>query len=279
MLSYRHAFHAGNFADVLKHAVLVLALEHMVKKDKAFTYIDTHAGAGRYHLEEDYAQKTGEYRQGIERLWQRTGLPTALQSYVAIVRQMNPAGRLSVYPGSPLLAATILRPWDRGYLFELHPSDYPLLAETFAGQRAFRALHADGCRNLNSLLPTASRRGLILIDPSYELTTDYREVIHTIADGYRRFASGTYLLWYPVVKRQAVHTMEQQLCASGMTKILQAELLLQPDGAALGMTGAGLFMVNPPWTLEAQLREVLPYLAEQLGDQGSTYKLAKLADE
>ncbi len=279
MLSYRHAFHAGNFADVLKHTALSLVIEHMTRKDKPFTYIDTHSGAGIYKLQDDYAQKTGEYKEGIEKLWQRNDLPEALRPYIRQIEALNPRNKLTLYPGSPGIAAEWLRRSDNAYLYELHPNDHKLLVQKFARQKKIRIARTDGYHALKALLPPPSRRGLVLIDPPYELKTDYKQAIDAIQQGYQRFATGTYMVWYPVVQRAFIEGMEKQIKRSGMKNVLKIELCLQPDNNELGMTGTGLFIANPPWQLKQQMENILPYLVSQLGNEVSTFTAEQLVEE
>ncbi|OGT06154.1 MAG: 23S rRNA (adenine(2030)-N(6))-methyltransferase RlmJ, partial [Gallionellales bacterium RBG_16_57_15] len=202
MLSYRHAFHAGNHADVLKHFVEVQLLRYLAQKDKPFWYIDTHAGAGCYALDSGYATQNAEYESGIARLWQRDDLPAPLAEYVELVKRLNPDGQLRLYPGSPLVALELLREQDRLRLFELHPSDSEILRENFAGHGAQVLIQAaDGFGALKALLPPPPRRALVLIDPPYEDKQDYRRVTAALCEGLQRFANGIYAVWYPQLQR------------------------------------------------------------------------------
>lgn len=260
MLSYRHAFHAGNHADVLKHLVLVLTLDYYRRKDKAFWYIDTHAGSGLYPLHTAEAQKNREYHNGVQTLWAASNPPANAELYLALLRQLNLHGSLQHYPGSPWFAAQLLRPQDQLRLFELHPSDCTTLKATLGTDKRVRIEKHDGLAGLIGLLPPLPRRAVTLIDPSYELKTDYTAVISTLQKAHQRFATGTYLLWYPVVERQRVEQMRKALLQSGIPDILQVEFCPQPDNTALGMTGSGLFVLNPPWVLAEHLRQILPWL-------------------
>lgn len=263
MLSYRHSFHAGNFADVLKHIVLVELLEYLVRKEKPFSYIDTHSGAGLYNLASEHANKTGEYRQGIARLLE-SHIPQ-LAGYLSIIRSFNPAARLGLYPGSPVIARRFLRSGDRAWLYELHSGDFELLASNMAGQRHIKVLREDGLKHFTSLLPPPSRRALVLIDPSYEMKSDYAAVVSALTAAHCRFAAGVYALWYPVVERERIRRMEKALIKSGIRDIQLFELGLSPDTQGHGMTAAGMIVVNPPWTLMARMQEILPMLTENLG--------------
>ncbi len=268
MLSYRHSFHAGNHADVLKHTVQSLIIESLKEKEKPFLYLDTHAGAGRYQLSGEHAERTGEYLDGIARIWQRDDLPAELEPYISAVSHFNRSGQLRYYPGSPLIARQLLRPQDSLQLTELHPSDFPLLRGEFQKDERARVERADGYQQLKSKLPPASRRGLILIDPPYEIKTDYQAVVQGINEGYKRFATGVYALWYPVVLRNQIKRMLNDLEATDIRRILQIELAVRPDSDQRGMTASGMIVINPPWKLEQQMASVLPWLHQTLVPSG-----------
>tara|TARA_R110002050_G_scaffold22809_5_gene61971 strand:- start:178 stop:1035 length:858 start_codon:yes stop_codon:yes gene_type:complete len=276
LLSYRHAFHAGNFADVLKHSVLTLVLDYMCRKEKGFHYIDSHSGAGMYQLQDEYSQKTGEYKDGIAKLVNELNLPEALQPYVNLIKELNPTNstndtnKLDIYPGSPGIAKRFMRRQDSTHLFELHPTDIQHLNDFCYRWKKVFVKQSDGYQGILGLLPPPNRRGVVLIDPPYELKEDYYKAVDTIVKAYKKFATGTYILWYPVVKRKQVNTMEQAFIHSDVKNLLQLEFCLSPDTDEYGMTGTGLFIVNPPWQLSKQMTEVLPYLKETLGN-GETY--------
>jgi 23S rRNA (adenine2030-N6)-methyltransferase len=275
MLSYRHAFHAGNHADVLKHCVLVELLRHLNQKDKPYWYIDTHAGAGRYKLDSEHATKNAEFESGIGRLWRRTDLPPALADYVGQVRAMNSDGKLRHYPGSPWLAYELMRPDDRLRLFELHGTDDRFLERTFAKAGARVAIQqADGFQEIKSVLPPPPRRGLVLIDPAYEDKRDYLRVVATLKEALSRFATGTFVVWYPRLQRGDARQLPEKL-KKLPAKWLNAMLTVRsPTEDGFGMYGSGLFVVNPPWTLRETLNEVLPYLVSALAvDAGATFEL------
>jgi len=270
VFSYRHGFHAGNHADVLKHLVLVQLLAHMAAKQKAFTFVDTHAGAGSYSLGSDVARKKSEFETGIGRLWKSGGLPAALEAYLAQVRALNRDGRLHFYPGSPQIALQMTRPQDRLQLFELHSSESAVLQAYFGkADRRVSVRAVDGFAGLKALLPPPSRRGLVLIDPSYEDKEDYRRVLDALRDALKRFATGVYAVWYPLVRRNESHRM-----AAGLEKLASGDWLhaslkvCAPPEDGLGLYGSGLFVFNPPWNLEAALREAMPALARLLGQDG-----------
>jgi 23S rRNA (adenine2030-N6)-methyltransferase len=271
MLSYRHAFHAGNHADVLKHLVLVQLLRHLVQKDKPFCYIDTHAGAGSYALDSRYARQNAEYDSGIGRLWGRTDLPAPLEDYVAIVRALNPAGKLRVYPGSPLCALPLLRGSDRMRLFELHSTDSKLLQQAMAHTARRVTIQAeDGFNGLRTLLPPPSRRALVLIDPPYEERRDYARVLEALRDSLVRFATGIYAVWYPQLQRPESRRLPERLKQLRPQSWLHVSLsvhALSSDG--YGMHGSGLFVVNPPWSLPEALEQVMPWLVAALGQDGA----------
>lgn len=269
MLSYRHSFHAGNHADVLKHTVQSLIIESLKEKEKPFLYLDTHAGAGRYQLSSEHAERTGEYLEGISRIWQQDDLPAELEAYIGAVQHLNRSGNLRYYPGSPLIARHLLREQDSLQLTELHPSDFPLLRSEFQKDNRARVERADGYQQLKAKLPPVSRRGLILIDPPYEIKTDYQDVVKGIAEGYKRFATGTYALWYPVVLRQQIKRMIRDLEETGIRRILQIELAVRPDSDQRGMTASGMIVINPPWKLEQQMANVLPWLHKKLVPTGT----------
>ncbi len=278
MLSYRHSYHAGNFADVLKHIVLVECLEHFNKKDSPFDYIDTHSGAGLYDLRSANANKTSEYKEGIAKL-KRIDFPL-LENYFDVIDELNKQQGikkgLTFYPGSPAIAHHYVtraeRQKDKAWLFELHSSDFRILSESMASSskaiaRKIRIKQEDGLHGLLALVPPVSRRALVLIDPSYEIKNDYRDVIEAVIKAHKKFNSGTYAIWYPVVERKRVDNMWRKLKQAGIKNIQQYELGLAEDSHELGMTSAGMIVINPPWTLKAKLEKVLPKLVKQL-DRG-----------
>ncbi len=265
MLSYRHAFHAGNHADVLKHYVLSLVLTYMRQKDKPYCYIDTHAGAGLYHLKDDKARQNAEFEQGIAKLMAATDLTPALANFAALIKSVtdnDPA----FYPGSPVLAHHLLRADDKMCLFELHPSDHALLTANFKNQgKQVRVAQQDGFAGIKACLPPASRRAVVLIDPPYENKQDYQYVVSMLKDSLKRFASGTYLIWYPLLQRPEPAQMLAELLALKPASWLHVSLSIHaPKSDGFGMHGSGLFIVNPPWTLPQTLNASLPALTELL---------------
>jgi 23S rRNA (adenine2030-N6)-methyltransferase len=268
LLSYRHAFHAGNFADVLKHLVLHEVLVYLTRKDKPLCYIDSHAGAGLYGLRDAHAQKNREFDNGIGLLWARDDLPPSVAAYRQCIGGFNPHGELRHYPGSPLVAARLLRDHDRLFLFELHGSDFRLLGKHLHDDRRVHLFDTDGFAGVVANVPPRERRGLVLIDPPYEVKRDYVTVVDTLVDAHRRFATGVYAVWYPVVERARIQDMVKKLTRSGIRRIQQFELGIRDDRMP-GMGSAGMLLVNPPWSLLAGMREALPYLAALLGGQGN----------
>jgi 23S rRNA (adenine2030-N6)-methyltransferase len=276
MLSYRHAFHAGNHADVLKHYIQTQILSYFNQKDKSYWYIDTHSGAGVYSLTEGYATKNAEFESGIARLWNRDDLPESLAEYVDVVRALNPDGKLSLYPGSPYVADQILRPTDRLRLFELHSSDSKLLQANFAESgRRVAVIAGDGFAGIKAVLPPPPRRGVTLIDPPYEDKNDYDYVIDMLHEALGRFATGTYAIWYPQLQRAEAKQLPEELKKLGVNSWLHVALSVQsPSADGFGMHGSGMFILNPPWTLAKTLRETMPYLVKVLGqDKGAKYIL------
>lgn len=271
-MNYRHAYHAGNFADVVKHAVLALLIERLKTKEAAFRVLDTHAGLGRYDLRSVPAQKTGEFRSGIGRLLEHEprGLPVELKPYLGAVKALNGGANFSAaslrwYPGSPRLVRSLMRRQDRLHLLELHPEDAASLNELFARDRQVTVQQADGYTGLKALLPPAERRGLVLIDPPFEKRNEFETLVRGLCQAYRRWATGQYLLWYPIKDRPPVQEFHDALKAAGIPRILVVEFLLRADHDAERLNGCGLILVNPPWKTEDALRELLPQLAAILG--------------
>jgi 23S rRNA (adenine2030-N6)-methyltransferase len=281
MLSYRHAFHAGNHADVLKHYVFSLVLDYFNQKEKPYWVIDTHAGAGFYALKSEFSQKNAEFEDGIAKLIAVKNLPTSLQNFVTIIEELNQKNQnnfnknnpLEFYPGSPSIAQALLRREDKLRLFELHPSDYQLLQEN-CQNRQTNIEKQDGFTGIKACLPPPTKRGLVLIDPPYEQKDDYTRVVDCIKDSLRRFATGTYLVWYPLLQRPEPGEMLRDLMALN-TDYLQVEMSVQtPNIDGFGMHGSGLFIVNPPYILPQILEEALPVLTQILAqDETAHFKL------
>jgi len=279
MLAYRHAFHAGNHADVLKHTVLIQVLRYMNQKERPYRLVDTHAGAGGYSLEGRFAQKKGEFEQGILRLWDRQDLPAALADYVDVVRQFNPDGQLRQYPGSPAVAQALLRPQDQLRLFEVHPTDHRILASFIGEAKGAQVYDTDGFDGLKGQLPPSSRRAVVLMDPSYEGHKDYGKVVASLREALARFSQGVYLVWYPQISKLEAAQLPKRLEALAPNGWLHARLSVQqPDQQGFGLAGSGMFVINPPHTLHAELLTILPYLTEVLGQyDGANYLLEQRA--
>lgn len=276
MLSYRHAFHAGNHADVLKHWVYGLVLHYFNQKDKPYWVVDTHAGAGMYALHDAFAQKNKEFETGFARLLNTKDLPETLSAFKHRILSFNPTGELTVYPGSPLIAKSYLRESDKLRLFELHPSDFDLLSTQFTTTRRQTNIEKqDGFAGIKACLPPPTKRGLVLIDPPYEVKEDYTYVVNCIKDSLKRFVTGTYLIWYPLLQRAEPNEMVRGLEALGLDSWLNVQLIIQtPSADGFGMHGSGLFVINPPWTLPKTLEAELPSLSERLAlDDGASFTL------
>jgi 23S rRNA (adenine2030-N6)-methyltransferase len=284
MLAYRHLFHAGNFADVFKHALLAQLVLGLKKKDKAFFYLDTHAGIGRYDLAHDWARKNAEFENGIARLWQRGGprpdVPPVLTLYLDALRAENPAGVLRWYPGSPALVRRWLRADDRMALTELNAKDCETLTEVFAGDKQVQVRCMDGYQALKAFLPPAQRRGLILIDSSFDRAREFHRLKQGLVTAHEKFATGVYALWYPLMEPHAMRAFEREIVVTGIRKILQLEISVLPEHWSESMRGCGLLVVNPPFGFEAAAREILDWLCPLLAQQGGGEKrLAWLVKE
>ncbi|GIX24722.1 MAG: ribosomal RNA large subunit methyltransferase J [Caldimonas sp.] len=279
MLAYRHAFHAGNHADVLKHLVFTQVLRYLGQKDKPYWLIDTHAGAGGYDLRARHAQQHAEYLEGIGRLVLRDDLPPAVDDYVQIVRQHNPDGVLRHYPGSPAFARAVMRPQDRLRLYELHPTDHRQLLRRFGAQPHVEVHVADGFAALRSQWPPPSRRGVVLMDPPYELKADYGRVVATLREAVQRFAEGVYMVWYPQLQRLESQQLPQRLKRLAPKGWLHVRMTVaRPAQAGFGLLGSGMFVINPPWVLHDTLAAVLPWLTEVLAQyEGASYLLEQHA--
>ncbi len=270
-MNYRHAFHAGNFADVMKHAILVRLIEYLKLKPAAFRMVDTHAGIGRYSLTGDEARRSPEWLDGIAALL-KAELPdkakTLLQPYLDGVADENPNGTLARYPGSPLLARKLFRPQDRLSALELHPADYRKLRDLFEGDVQVRVTELDGWLALNAYLPPKEKRGLVLVDPPFEEKGEFERLVDGLTKAHKKWAGGLYALWYPLKEPREVNAFVADLKATGITKMLRAELTIAPAVAG-SLYGSGMILVNPPFVLEDELKVMLPTLAKVLGNGGS----------
>ena len=282
-MNYSHAFHAGNFADVMKHIILTRLVEYLKKKDSAFRVIDTHAGIGRYDLSGEIAARSPEYKDGIARLM-GADLPQKarplVEPYLEVIRALNPEGGLTVYPGSPLLVRRLMRPQDRLSTLELHPQYVEKLSALFEGDIQVRVIHLDGWLALNAHVPPKEKRGLVLVDPPFEERGEFERLVDGLMKAHRKFSTGVYALWYPLKDTRAVHDFISALRDCGIPKILRAEISIRPASNPPRLHGTGMILVNPPFTLEGELRVLLPALAQILGDPGEgRHKLEWLRGE
>jgi 23S rRNA (adenine2030-N6)-methyltransferase len=312
MFSYRHAFHAGNHADVLKHTVLIATLDHLLEKEAALTVIDTHAGAGLYRLDGDYAGTSGEAAEGILRLLSdkkaaapaapnakpaskkvapeaEAPLADAIARYLSVIHDFNPKGGARIYPGSPFIVQHLLRDHDKLKLFELHPTDARTLDANIAQLEAGRqiaVLREDGFGSATKFLPPPSRRALVLMDPSYEIKSDYGRVLDFAAEALKRFATGTYAVWYPIIPRPEAHDLPRRLktLATKAGKswlhatltVKSSKLITTTTGETQrpGLPASGMFLINPPYTLKPLLAAALPQLVERLAqDKHAAFSL------
>jgi 23S rRNA (adenine2030-N6)-methyltransferase len=267
-MNYRHAFHAGNFADVHKHAVLASILTYLRQKPAPFRVVDTHAGAGRYDLFSRDASRGGEWHAGIARIWkprpEDRALDAFLAPYLGVVAELNPGGELRNYPGSPLICAALLRPQDRLTACELEPRSAALLAAVLGRERRAKIVAIDGWVALGAYVPPRERRGLILIDPPYEETDEFPRLSARLAATYRKWPGGIYMIWYPIKERKAPDALAREVRRFAGAKMLRSEVLLPQTRRPGGLQGSGLILINPPFTLERQLRAVMPKLEELL---------------
>lgn len=270
-MNYRHAFHAGSFADVFKHAVLCRLIAYLRQKPAAFRVIDTHAGAGLYDLTSSEASRGGEWHDGIEKLV-RARLPdraaALLTPYLEVVGALNTLAELKIYPGSPALARAWLRPQDRLVACELEPQAAAALAHNMQRDPRIKTLTVDGWTALSAYVPPKERRGLIITDPPFEEARDFPRLAQALAAAHRKWPTGLYLLWYPIKGRSEPDALAKRLRRCGIPKILRAELIVSPLSDPTRLNGSGLILVNPPWTLEGELKVLLPALAAVLGRDG-----------
>ncbi len=268
-MNYRHAYHAGGFADVVKHAVLARIVDYLKEKEKAFRVIDTHAGAGLYDLASEEAQKTGEWQSGIGRVLDAKFQPEAavlLAPYLDAVRACNPHGALASYPGSPLIVRHLLRKQDRLSAIELHPQDAHVLKTRFAGDYQTRVIELDGWLSLGAHLPPKEKRGLVLVDPPFEKDGEFDRIVDGMAKAHRRWPGGIYALWYPIKDRAGVNRFRADLADTGIPKILDIRFDIRLPSPDPRLDGTGLVVVNPPFRLEGELRRLLPSLHKLLAE-------------
>lgn len=282
-MNYRHVYHAGNFADVVKHAVLVLVIEHLKLKPAPFRIIDTHAGIGLYDLDSEEAQKTGEWREGIGRVMRATLSEEAqriLAPYLDVVRRSNSGGGLMRYPGSPLIARELIRNNDRLVANELHPEDQQALKQLFAYDPQVKVMALDAWTAVKALLPPPERRGVVLVDPAFEQTGELDRLVEALKEGILRFAGGTYMLWYPIKELRPVADFRRKIAALGLPKAAAYELMIRGPEDEERLNGAGLVVVNAPFTLKGNLETLLPELASVLAQgQGGGFRIEELGTE
>jgi 23S rRNA (adenine2030-N6)-methyltransferase len=273
-MNYRHSYHAGNHADVLKHAVVLRMLELMQRKDAPLCYLDSHAGTALYDLQGEAAGKTGECQDGIGRLWQEPVLPGLLQGYRDVVGRCNPAGTLRYYPGSPELVASSLREQDRMILSELHPEDAAVLRAHFAADNRIAVHQRDGYELPKAFLPVAERRALWLLDPPYERGDDLSRSVAGMQLAIQRMRQTVIAMWYPIKSERLLRDFYREVAQAGLPKVLRVELNVRPADNQMGLNGSGLLLVNPPWPLWEELEQALPWLAEHLAQTpGGSYRL------
>ena len=268
MLAYRHLFHAGGYADVFKHCLLQGLLVSLAKKDKPFFYLDTHAGVGRYDLSHAWAQKNREYEHGIGQLWERADLPPPFRFYVEQVRVENPDKRLRYYPGSPLFARRLLRPDDRMALTELNKEDCASLTTLFARDHNVHVRCMDGYQALKAFLPPPERRGLVLIDSSFDRAKEFARIAEALTVAYKRWATGMFAIWYPLMETTAMIAFEREIIATGIRKILKLEFAIEADDWTLTMRGCGMLVINPPWRFDKEAGALLDWLWPVLSSKG-----------
>lgn len=282
-MNYRHIYHAGNFADVFKHAVLARIIAYLKRKEAAFRVIDTHAGIGLYDLGSEEAQKTGEWHGGIGKLLDAalTGAPAEwLHDYLSVVRALNPEGCLRLYPGSPLLTRHLLRRQDRLTAIELHPEDAKNLKNVFTGDHHVRVIELDGWLALGAHLPPKEKRGLVLIDPPFEEEGEFARMADGLKKAHRRWPGGIYAFWYPIKDRAAVERFRQSLRETGIPKILDVSFSIRAPSPEARLDGCGMAIVNPPYLLQDELAAILPALTRLLGeDKGATWALEQIGSE
>ena len=268
MLSYRHMFHAGNFADVFKHALLARLMIALSAKDKPYFYLDTHAGIARYDLMHAWAQKAREYENGIARLWNADDLPAELAPYMEAVRAVNPHPTLRYYPGSPVVAKHFMRPDDRSLLVELNKTDCDELRTVMAGERHVTVQCMDAYQSLKTYLPPAERRGLVLIDSSFDRAREFERLVKALKEARARWATGIYAIWYPIMEPGPMRDFANDVARSGIRKVLRAEIVVRERDESGIIPGCGMLVVNPPWRFDEEAKRIVAYLAKKLAVSG-----------
>ena len=270
MLSYRHGYHAGNAADVLKHFILIYVLDYIKKKDKGFIFIDSHAGAGKYLISDPYMQKNKEYLQGIKKILQLKNDNIFLKKYLDLIKSININSDLKIYPGSCYLAARSLRPNDNLYFFELHPKEFLNLKKNFENDSRVIIENRDSYQRLNKLLPPKEKRAVILIDPSYELKDEYEKVLKMLSDCYKKFPLGVYIIWYPVLKSKKSEKFIFNVLKKKYKNLSHVEMIT--DNLNNGMQGSGLFILNCPWSIENDIKKSLETIFDCLKKNNNVSK-------
>ena len=270
MLSYRHGYHAGNAADVLKHFILIYVLDYIKKKDKSFIFIDSHAGAGKYLISDPYMQKNKEYLQGIKKILQLKNDNIFLKKYLDLIKSINFNSELKIYPGSCYLAARSLRPNDNLYFFELHPKEFLNLKKNFENDSRVIIENRDSYQRLNKLLPPKEKRAVILIDPSYELKDEYEKVLEMLSDCYKKFPLGVYIIWYPVLKNKKSEKFIFNVLKKKYKNLSHVEMIT--DNLNNGMQGSGLFILNCPWSIENDIKKSLETIFDCLKKNNNVSK-------
>ena len=279
-MNYRHAFHAGNHADVFKHVVLLALLDALKRKDTPFMVLDTHAGRGRYAMHDDPARKTGEADSGVARVLGAKADAVAIKRYQDAVRACNPDGGLRIYPGSPLLVATAMREDDRLVCCEMQPDEARALGALFGRDRRVHVQTGDGYAAVKAQLPPTPRRGLVLIDPPYETQeAEFGAVLAALAEGLGRWPQGVFAVWFPIKERRSLQRFLRAVAKLPAQEILLAELLVRPDDSPLRLNGSGMLLLNPPWKIDAEIAAALPALARELGEAGASHRLEWLKRE
>lgn len=269
MLSYRHMYHAGNFADVFKHALLARLVIAISAKDKPCCYLDTHAGIAHYDLTHAWAQKAREYENGIARIWKARDAPQALEPYLRVVHALNPDGTLRYYPGSPLIARRLLRPADRMVLTELNKVDCAELKSIFGREKRVAVQLMDAYQALKAYLPPAERRGLVLIDSPFDRAREFERIVKALKEAHARWPTGMYAIWYPMMEPAPMRDFIGAVQRSGIRKVLQLEIVVRERDESGFIPGCGMLVVNPPWHFDDEAKPMLQWLASQLAVSGA----------
>lgn len=280
-MNYRHIYHAGNFADVFKHIVLILTADYLHKKEKPFFALDTHAGLGKYDLYSEQASKTGEAAQGVAKLYatDHRELPAIIRRYFSFFPRYNRDKDLRTYPGSPLILRDTLREQDRMVANELHPDDYKALRNTLGGDKRIKVTQEDAYLTLKAYLPPPERRGLVLVDPPFEVTNEFELMAKGLAEAHKRWATGVYVLWYPIKDRSVVDAFHQSVKDLGIPDCKALDFILGEPEKEGGLFGCGLLTVNAPWTLTDDLNRVMPWLIDKLTDGQGRFEVTVLSGE